>query len=145
MDDSNSKQKFVLDCSTTMAFFFKDETSTFVDSVFETLAVNGLALVPPFWPLEVTNACLSAERRKRLTEYDRNEILSILGTMPIHVIPYSDLKLMRDILALAQTHNLSAYDASYLELAKRECLPLVTLDKKLKKCITKENIPAWIP
>jgi predicted nucleic acid-binding protein len=33
---------------------------------------------------------------------------------------------------LARAHNLSSYDASYLELAMRLGLPLATLDDKLK-------------
>ena len=35
------------------------------------------------------------------------------------------------VLKLARTHGLSVYDASYLELALREALPLATLDAQL--------------
>jgi len=37
-----------------------------------------------------------------------------------------------DTLGLARAHNLSAYDAAYLELAMRRGLPIATLDDKLK-------------
>lgn len=37
------------------------------------------------------------------------------------------------MLTLARTHNLSSYDAAYLELALREGLPLATLDQQLKQ------------
>jgi prevent-host-death family protein len=37
------------------------------------------------------------------------------------------------VLALARTHRLSVHDASYLELAQRERLPLATLDLDLRK------------
>lgn len=38
---------------------------------------------------------------------------------------------MRDLLQLAEAHNLTAYDAAYLELAQRSGLPLATLDSDL--------------
>lgn len=138
-------REFVLDCSATMAYFFKDETSAYVDAAFEILAVNGIALVPPIWPLEVANTCLSAERRKRLTIPDVEKIFSILGALPIEIIQYADLKSTWDIQSMARTHNLSAYDAAYLELAKRKTLPLVTLDKKLKQSTAKAGVSLWTP
>jgi len=38
---------------------------------------------------------------------------------------------VRDVRQLAQTHKLTAYDAAYLELARRFQLPLATLDQEL--------------
>lgn len=78
--------EFVLDCSATMAYFFKDETSDYVDVVFESLAVNATALVPSIWPLEITNTCLTAERRNRLSISDAEEIISILEKLPIEIV-----------------------------------------------------------
>ncbi|RJP28476.1 MAG: PIN domain-containing protein [Candidatus Omnitrophota bacterium] len=138
-------REFVLDCSATMAYFFKDETSACVDAAFEMLVVKGTALVPPIWPLEVANTCLSAERRKRLTIPDVEEIFSILEMLPIEIIPYEDLKSTWDVQSMARTHNLTAYDAAYLELAKRKNLPLLTLDKKLKQSTEKAGVSLWTP
>ncbi|MBN2326833.1 MAG: type II toxin-antitoxin system VapC family toxin [Candidatus Omnitrophica bacterium] len=138
-------REFVLDCSATMAYFFKDETSAYVDGAFETLAEDGRALVPAIWLLEIANTCLNAERRKRLTIRDVEEIFSILEALPIEVAPYLDLKSTRRIQSVARAHNLSAYDAAYLELAKRESLPLVTLDKKLKQSTAKAGVSLWTP
>lgn len=47
-------------------------------------------------------------------------------------------------LARARAYNLSTYDASYLELALREGLPLATLDKDLKKAAIKAHIEIFI-
>jgi hypothetical protein len=49
-----------------------------------------------------------------------------------------DLEVARDalgqrILGLGLTHGLSAYDASYLELAMRRGLPLATQDDRLMR------------
>jgi len=38
---------------------------------------------------------------------------------------------------------LTVYDACYLELARREGLPLATLDKSLRAAATKAGIRAW--
>lgn len=40
-------EKVVLDCSAAIAYFFKDETSAYVDAAFDMLAEKGRALVPP--------------------------------------------------------------------------------------------------
>ena len=47
--------------------------------------------------------------------------------------------------ALAARHGLSAYDASYLELALRLKLPLATLDKALLEAMTQAGVAAALP
>jgi predicted nucleic acid-binding protein len=44
------------------------------------------------------------------------------------------------VLALARKHRLTVYDASYLELAQRETLPLATLDKDLARAARLERV-----
>jgi predicted nucleic acid-binding protein len=44
------------------------------------------------------------------------------------------------VMALTRKHRLSVYDASYLELARRESFPLATLDKDLIRAARAENI-----
>jgi len=41
---------------------------------------------------------------------------------------------------LARKHRLTVYDASYLELAQREALPLATLDADLIRAARAENL-----
>jgi predicted nucleic acid-binding protein len=43
-------------------------------------------------------------------------------------------------LQLARRYSLSAYDASYLELALRLGLPLATLDEDLQKAASKAGV-----
>jgi predicted nucleic acid-binding protein len=40
---------------------------------------------------------------------------------------------VNDVLSLARTHGLTAYDAAYLEFSIRHGAPLATLDEKLQK------------
>ncbi len=51
-----------------------------------------------------------------------------------------DLVPARDALASARAFQLMAYDAVYLELARREGLPLATLDKGLRAAAKKAGV-----
>jgi predicted nucleic acid-binding protein len=44
---------------------------------------------------------------------------------------------LTDTLQLARRHNLSTYDASYLELALRDGLPLATNDADLRNALAR--------
>ncbi|MDP8243470.1 MAG: type II toxin-antitoxin system VapC family toxin [Candidatus Hinthialibacter antarcticus] len=138
-------QQFVLDCSATMSYFFKDETPKLVDAAFETLANSTRALVPSIWPLEIANTCLCAERRKRLTPDDTDVIYSILAALPIQVDTHTNVIATRETVLIARKYKLTAYDAAYLELARRENLSLLSLDKKLKQSAAKAGIKLWAP
>ena len=63
------------------------------------------------------------------------DILYDLQCLPIYTDPLPDGEIRQRIFDLAEEHNLSYYDASYLELAHRYNLPLKTYDEQLKKCL----------
>ena len=44
------------------------------------------------------------------------------------------------LMSLARERNLTVYDAAYLELAKREGLPLATLDRAVEKAAIAEGV-----
>jgi predicted nucleic acid-binding protein len=50
---------------------------------------------------------------------------------------------MTDLLGLARAHDLSSYDASYLDLAMKKGLPLATLDQKLRKAAVAVKLPIY--
>ena len=52
---------------------------------------------------------------------------------------------MTDTLHLARRYHLSAYDASYLELALRTGQPLATLDSDLAKAARKAGVKRFAP
>jgi predicted nucleic acid-binding protein len=125
-------KSMVIDCSVVMAWCFEDESSLYAGEILERLA-QSKAVMPAVWPLEVANALVVAERRKRLTEADATRFISLLTSLPITVDVESANRVFPDIIALARRYELSSYDASYLELAMRHALPLATTDEKLKK------------
>lgn len=131
---------FVLDCSVTMAWCFGDEATPYTTGVRDQLA-NLRAIVPTIWPLEVANAILVGERRQRLDEARALRFITLLSGLPITVDDQTSTQAFGPSIHLARAHNLSAYDASYLELATRLGLPLATLDAKLIAAAKATGVP----
>jgi len=122
---------FVLDASVALAWSFRDERNAYAHRVLRRLE-DDPALVPAVWMLEVANGLLVAERRGRFTAADVAQVYGVLADLPIE---WSDLTLdqvLGPVLDLARAHELTAYDAAYLELAMREALPLATQDAALQ-------------
>ena len=124
--------RFVVDCSVTMAWCFEDEVDAYADSVL-TRVVRSALTVPSIWPFEVINILGIGERRKRLTSADVAKFLAMLSALDIRIDQAAPDRVFGPMRLLARQQNLSAYDAAYLELAVREGLPLATRDGQLKK------------
>jgi predicted nucleic acid-binding protein len=121
---------FVLDASAVLAWYLPDEQDDDANAAYDRLAQdNGLA--PAGWPGEVVNGILLAERRRRSTPDATARALVHLQALPIRVAPAIVDETWADVLDLARQHNLTAYDAAYLELAIRERAALATLDDDL--------------
>ena len=142
MDET--KDGFVLDCSVTMAWCFDDEATDYTNGVRDSLA-DVRAIVPALWPVEVANATIVGERRKRLDEARSSRFLSLLKSLPIVIDGETAARAWTDTMHLARAHNLSAYDATYLELAIRRGLPLACLDGKLKTAAGAVGVSLFLP
>lgn len=74
----------VIDSSVALTWCFEDEQTSatlgFLDQVVEAGAV-----APALWPLEVLNALLMAERRKRLDAAQRHRLAGFLRDLPITI------------------------------------------------------------
>jgi predicted nucleic acid-binding protein len=132
-------EKFVVDNSVVMSWCFKDETNNYADTVLDML-IESAAVVPSIWPLEVVNVLILAKRKKRLSESDSIRFLTLLSQLPI-VVEYERPDMMKELLALARSNNLSSYDASYLDLAMRKGFPIATLDNKLIEAARRIDVP----
>jgi predicted nucleic acid-binding protein len=131
--------RFVLDTSVTVAWCFEEETTPYTEGVLNAL-VKGEALVPCLWPLEVSNVLVNAERRKRITRAKVTRFLQLLGDFPITVDTEGGARVFTEVLSVAREHDLSAYDAAYLELALRQGLPLATLDTRLRHAARRAGV-----
>ena len=139
MDATNA---FVLDGSITMVWGFEDEADAYAEAILDKMP-DLQAYVPSLWHLEVANALLVGERRNRIKPADTARFLAILGAFPITVDDQTVAHAWGDTMHLARAHNLSSYDASYLELAIRLGLPLAAQDGKLKTAAQAIGVPLF--
>ena len=129
----------VIDASVALAWCFPDEASDYADGVLVALEDQTI-IVPAIWPLEVANALLVGERRKRIRLPEVRRFVELLEGLDIavHAQPASDT--VSNILPLAREYDLSSYDAAYMDVAIREDIPLATLDVTLQKAARKSGI-----
>ena len=127
---------FVLDASVALVWFLDDEQAPQADNVRARL-IRERAYVPQLWHLEVRNGLIIAERRGRLSATRINECLEAIKRLPIQ----TDSEAVLDtVVSLARMHNLSVYDAVYLELAKRRDAALASLDGALLRAASEEGV-----
>ena len=136
--------RFVLDGSLALAWYFADEADPYADEVARGLATRE-AVVPSLWRLEIANALIVGERRRRSTQAQAAAFLARLELLPIVIDDQTDARAWSETLRIARTHALSAYDAAYLELAMRRGLPLASLDHPLKAAATAVGVPLFTP
>ena len=122
----------VLDASITLTWCYPDEQSDFAYRVLDALE-HRQAVVPALWAIEIANSLVAGERRQRLTASDIARFFELLHGLSIETDTQTASRALSDTLQLARTHDLSAYDATYLELAMREGLGLATLDGRLER------------
>jgi len=139
----NGNEDFVLDASVTMAWCFEDEANAYADAVLDSLA-SVTALAPAIWPLEISNVLAVAERRKRIDKAGSIRFISLLMQLPVIVGPESPQRVFAEILALAREHDLSTYDASYLDLAMRYGVALATQDGRLQKAARQAGVQLYL-
>jgi len=126
----------------TLVWGFEDGADAYATAILERMP-ELQAHVPPLWPLEVANALLVGERRRRITPAETARFLAILATFPITVDDETVAHAWLDTMHLARAQNLSSYDAAYLELALRRGLPLAALDGKLKTAAQAVGVPLF--
>jgi predicted nucleic acid-binding protein len=127
---------FVIDASIVAAFAFGETDDARVLMAIEELKLSE-ACTPSVFFFEIRNALIVGERRGRSTAQKSADFLRDLENLPVRIAP---LPGDEALMSLARERNLTAYDAAYLELAKREGLPLATLDRALEKAAIAEGV-----
>lgn len=123
---------FVLDCSMTIAWLFREETSSQTKELLRRLDKDEV-LVPALWFLEVANVLALAERKGRITPLQTEEFVADLSKMDIETDALVFDQSFGTLMPLCRSHRLTSYDAVYLELAIRRKLPLATVDQALRE------------
>lgn len=123
----------VLDASAALAWLIQrtDPAEAMLARLASTEVRASSAMVPGLWFAEVANTLLVFERAKRLTEAVSRNFLSSLALLAIEEDDPPCAVLQLRLIDLGRRYNLSAYDATYLELAMRSSAVLATFDRKL--------------
>lgn len=118
----------VLDASATLAYLLHDIDDEGLTKINELLA-SGFALVPHLWHQEVANGLRNAVRRGLISPDVVPVMCELLDCLDIRtdVVGNPVIRLAREAL----DDGLTAYDVTYLLLARDRGLPLATLDREL--------------
>lgn len=121
----------VVDASIAIAWCVESESTDATIALLDRLRADE-GVVPPGWPLEVANALLVGGRRGRLIPVQTECALRLLHGLPIVQVERPLHDALDMAMGLGRREALSAYDASYLDLAIRLGFPLATLDGRLR-------------
>ncbi len=128
---------FVVDASVATCWLLPDEGNARADAAYARFPQDP-AIAPALWWFEMRNIFITNERRGRIDQGKTNQALSLLKGLPI-LLDHEPDEIA--LMALARTHQLTAYDAAYLELALRQGLPLATLDDALTRAARAKGVP----
>jgi predicted nucleic acid-binding protein len=118
----------VVDASALCALLFGEPDGP---AVAERLR-NGRLIAPALLPFEVASVCLKKMRRHPARRDALMIAFGMLDRMEIDVVEVDH----GEALVLAERSSLTAYDASYLWLARKMSIELVTLDSQLASALT---------
>lgn len=134
---------WVVDTSIALAWGLPDERSPVADRFWGEVQSGARLHVPPLWWYECANALVVARRRERITEAQAAKLGELFSSLPLTT---SERPLGDDITRLrlqAEASGLSAYDAVYIDLARRLRAGLVTLDERLADAARAEGIEVF--
>ena len=123
---------WVLDCSAVMALVFEEEKGSEVASlVREATREHPAIFVPNLFWYEIENTLVVALRRGRLNVDELRAIEFHLAELPFQDESPPDPFRRQQISEIAFTHDISVYDAAYVEIAQRLNARLKTYNQHL--------------
>jgi len=134
---------FVADASVAVGWVHPAQATTQTAAMLDAIANGATLEVPALWSVEVANALVVLVRRRKLVEDERQAALGWLRGLRVRVDhEMSELAFSR-LSELAAAHQLSVYDAAYLELAARRRLALGCKDGPLRTAARRAGVSLW--
>jgi len=121
---------FVVDNSVVVAWLYRAQATDYTERLLESSGTSTLH-TSFIWPAEFANAASVMVKRGILTDDLGSAMIGVADTLRL-VVDRAPADL-REIYQVSRRHGLSAYDATYLELAMRLNVPLATRDTALKQ------------
>jgi predicted nucleic acid-binding protein len=111
--------------------------------MLKAIAEGATLEVPALWLLEVANALTVLVRRGKLTSDERQTALRWLAGLRMRIDHEGSALAFSRISELADRHQLSVYDAAYLELAQRRGLRFGCKDGPLRRAAQRSGVQLW--
>lgn len=124
---------FVADASVALSWCIPTQGSDATDRLLDDLLSGCAVTVPPLWTYETANALLILWRRKKLTGDEYSEARALLDQLRVSMDSDGARLAATRVADLAMQHELTVYDAAYLELALRKHIPLASRDQGLNR------------
>ena len=134
---------FVADASVAIGWVHPAQATRQTTAMLEAIGDGATLEVPALWPLEVANALIVLVRRRKLAEDERQAGLGWLRGLRVRVDQEMSALAFSRLSELAATHQLSVYDAAYLELAERRRLVLGCKDGPLRTAARHAGVGLW--
>ena len=134
---------FIADASVAIGWVHPAQATAHTGAMLDAIAEGAALEVPALWPLEVANALTVLVRRRKLTEAERQTGLAWLRGLPLRIDHEMASLAFSRLSELASAHQLSVYDAAYLELAHRRKLVLGCKDGPLRKAARQSGVSVW--
>ena len=124
----------VVDASVGIKLFVIEPLSDVAHSLFAYLALPGTRFyTPDLFYVECTNVLWKYARRGKMPIKDANAAVDKLCRLALRSVATASL--VSDGLDIAQTCDVTAYDAVYVALARAKNVPLVTADEALVRTL----------
>ncbi len=136
-------RSFVADASVAIAWVHPAQATAETDAMLDHLAAGDSVVVPALWPLEVANAITVLRRRRKLTPDEARTAIEIIRELPAVIDHEAAALALTRLVDLASEHELTIYDATYIELATRRQLPLASNDVRMRQAATRSGVKLW--
>jgi predicted nucleic acid-binding protein len=134
---------FVADASVAVGWVHPAQATSQTAAMLDAIADGATLEVPALWPVEVANALIVLVRRRKLTDAERQVALGWLRGLRVRIDADMASLAFSRLSALAAAHQLSVYDAAYLELAERRALVLGCKDGPLRNAARAVGVTIW--
>jgi predicted nucleic acid-binding protein len=135
---------FVVDASVAIAWVHPAQATRPTAAMLDAIAEGATVEVPALWSLEVANALIVLVRRRKLADEERQAGLGWLRGLRVRVDHEMSALAFSRLSELAAAHQLSVYDAAYLELAQRRRLVLGCKDGPLRAAARRAGVNLWM-
>ena len=129
----------VVDASLFVAWLLNEPSHGPEDAVWDSLSADTL-LVPSHWSNEIANALRKAVRTGRIKADEITPIAERVSTFDIGFAEPTPVQEIGSLAKEALVCGLSAYDMTYVRLAREFQLPLATIDQEMRNAAQRMQV-----